>query len=90
MAQHQLFSVVTDVAVMENDPVTCALRIVKLMPGVSVQNVLAETGFQLQLAPEIIEVDLPASEDLRLLRDELDPDRVYLKEEGGDEIHRPS
>ena len=83
-------SVVTDLAVMENDPVTCALRIVKLMPGVSVQNVLAETGFQLQLAPEIIEVDLPASEDLRLLRDELDPDRVYLKEEGGDEIHRPS
>src|SRR5438093_432087 len=44
-------SVVTDLAVMENDPVTCALRIVKLMPGVSVQNVLAETGFQLQLAP---------------------------------------
>src|SRR5437879_8194006 len=82
-------SVVTDLAVMENDPVTCALRIVKLMPGVSVQNVLAETGFQLQLAPEIMEVDLPASEDLRLLRDELDPDRVCLKEEGGGEMHRP-
>ena len=66
---------------MENDPITCALRIVKVMPGVTTDDVLAETGFRPQLAPGVTEVDPPAPEDLRVLRDELDPARVYLKEE---------
>lgn len=76
-------SVVTDLAVMENDPVTCALRIVKVMPGVTIDEVRAETGFRPEVAPHVTEVDPPTQEDLRLLRDELDPGRVYLKEEAG-------
>jgi len=73
-------TVVTDLAVMENDPVTCALRIVKLMPGVTVDAVLAETGFRPGMAPHVGEVVPPSVEDLRVLRDEVDPARVYLKD----------
>lgn len=72
-------TVVTDLAVMENDPVTCALRIVKLMPDVRVEAVQAETGFRPVPAPDAREVAPPSAEDLRVLRDELDPHRVYLK-----------
>src|SRR3990172_5509984 len=39
-------TVVTDLAVLENDPQTCALRIAALMPGVTVEEVLAATGFR--------------------------------------------
>ncbi len=74
-------TVVTDLAVMENDPVTCVLRIAKLMPGITIDAVRAETGFQPGAAPDVHEVAAPAAEELRVLRDEVDPARLYLKEE---------
>lgn len=75
-------TVVTDLAVLENDPATCALRIAQLMPGITVDAVRAETGFSLDAVPGVREVAPPAEEDLRVLREDLDPDRAYLKEEG--------
>jgi len=74
-------TVVTDLAVLENDPQTCALRITGLMPGVTVEEVLAETGFRPEAAPQVRTVAPPVPEHLRLLREELDPERVYLKSE---------
>jgi glutaconate CoA-transferase, subunit B len=74
-------TVVTDLAVLENDPVTCALRIAQLMPGITVEAVRAETGFTVDAVPGLGEVAPPAAEDLRLLREDLDPARLYLKEE---------
>ncbi len=74
-------TVITDLAVLENDPATCALRIVKLMPGITVEAVRAETGFRPDAAPDAGAVTPPASAELHVLRDEVDPARVYLKEE---------
>lgn len=74
-------TVVTDRAVLDNDPVSCALRIVKLMPGMTVDAVRAETGFRPEVAPEVQEVASPPAEVLRVLREEVDPARVYLREE---------
>ncbi len=74
-------TVVTDLAVLENDPVVCALRIAKLMPAISAEAVRAETGFPLDAAADVREVAPPAGEHLRLLREDLDPARRYLKEE---------
>ncbi len=74
-------TVVTDLAVMENDPETCALRVVRLMPGIAVDDVLAETGFRPEVVPDVREVPPPGPETLRVLRDEVDPARVYLKAE---------
>lgn len=74
-------TVVTDLAVMENNPHTCALQIVGLMPGITADQVRAETGFSPEIAPDLRQLAPPAPEDLRVLRQELDPDRVYLKAE---------
>lgn len=74
-------TVVTDLAVMENDPATCALRITQLMPGITIDAVRAETGFRPDVAPAVREVATPTEEHLRVLRDEVDPARVYLKAE---------
>jgi glutaconate CoA-transferase subunit B len=74
-------TVVTDLAVMENDPATCALRVAKVMPGITADAVMAETGFHLDGAADAQEVAPPTQEDLRVLRQEVDPAGVYLKAE---------
>jgi len=74
-------TVVTDLAVMENDPQTCALRIVRLMPEISVDHVRAETGFRPETAPDLGVVPSPDADVLRTLRHDVDPERVYLKSE---------
>lgn len=73
-------TVVTDLAVLETDPETCALRLAMLMPGVEVDDVRAETGFALDARPDLRVVAPAGADVLRVLRDEIDPGRVYLKE----------
>jgi len=71
-------TVVTDLAVMAVDPATGKLRVVKLMPGVTFEQVQENTGFPLTkvASPEV--VNLPTNEDLRILHEEVDPEREYL------------
>lgn len=73
--------VVTDLAVLENDPDTCVLRITRLMPGVSEDQVQGETGFALTVAPHVRPVDPPGAKELRVLREEMDPGRVFLRDD---------
>lgn len=49
------------------------MRLVSLHPGVSVERVRRKTGFDLEVAPELAETRPPEPEDLRLLREEIDP-----------------
>ena len=58
------------------------MRIDKLMPGVSVEQVRETTAFEPLLASNIVTIPEPTEEELRLLRDEVDPEREYL---GGEE-----
>ncbi len=71
--------VFTDLAVLGIDKSDGRLRVEKLMPGVSLEQVQESTGFELSSAPEVIGVDPPTPEDLRLLREEVDPNGVYLR-----------
>ena len=49
------------------------MRLVSLHPGVSVERVRRKTGFALEIAPGLSETAPPQPEDLRLLREEIDP-----------------
>ena len=55
------------------------LRVDKLMPGVSLDQVRENTIFEPLVAPEVVTVNPPTDEELRVLRDQVDPDGVYLK-----------
>ncbi|MBI3974834.1 MAG: glutaconate CoA-transferase [Armatimonadetes bacterium] len=81
-------TVVTDLAILENDPATSALRVTGLMPQVTVEEVLAQTGFRPEVAAEIQVVAPPRTDDLRQLREELDPEGVYLKAEDAVAVRR--
>jgi len=72
--------VITDLGVMEADDSTGRLRLTGLMPGATVDDVLANTGFRPEIAEELFEVAPPADADLALLRSELDPEARYFPE----------
>jgi glutaconate CoA-transferase subunit B len=46
------------------------------------EDVLANTGFHLQVPDIIPATDMPSAEELRLLREEIDPKSVYLGSAG--------
>ena len=71
--------VITDLTVMQTNPKTGQLRITKLMPGASVDTVMAETGFEPETADQVDTVEIPSDEELRVLREEVDPYGHYIK-----------
>jgi glutaconate CoA-transferase subunit B len=54
------------------------MRIFALNPGVTVEDVIANTGFELIIPSKIRDTDPPTREELRILRDEVDPYRIIL------------
>jgi glutaconate CoA-transferase subunit B len=70
--------IITDKCVIGFDPESHAASLVSLHPGVSLEDVLANTGFHLNVPEDIPATSLPAQEELRLLREEIDPKSVYL------------
>ena len=71
-------AVVTDLGILEPDE-NGELTLTALHPGVEVDQVRANTGWDLKAAAELKRTELPAQEELRILREELDPERIYLK-----------
>jgi glutaconate CoA-transferase subunit B len=54
------------------------MKLLSLNPGVEVEQVIENTGFELILSDEIGRNEPPTVEELRLLRDEVDPNRLYI------------
>ena len=70
---------VTDKGVLEADPDTGELVLAALYPGVQADEVRAGVGWQLRSRPSLGSVEPPTPAELQLLRDVLDPHRLYLK-----------
>ena len=71
--------VITDKGVFERDAATGELVLTALYPGVSVEDVRAGVGWELRRKSTLDCVEPPSPTDLRLLREVLDPKRLYLK-----------
>ena len=72
------YRVVTTLAVMGYHPESKRMMLLATQPGVTIEQVLENTGFELLLADEIESSPAPTDEDLRLLRDEVDKDKYYI------------
>lgn len=72
------YRVVTNLAVLGFHPESKRMMLLATQPGVSVEEVVAETGFELLLAETIEENPPPTPEELRILREEVDKDRFYI------------
>jgi glutaconate CoA-transferase subunit B len=49
------------------------MRLITYHPGVKIERIRAKTGFDLEIAPEVEQTPPPTSDELRLLRGEIDP-----------------
>jgi acyl CoA:acetate/3-ketoacid CoA transferase beta subunit len=70
---------ITDMAVLGFDAKTHAMSLLSLHPGIRLEDLVENTGFPLQIPNEIPTTPLPSAEELRLLREEIDPKGMHLK-----------
>ena len=70
-------AVVTDLGILEPDQ-DGELVLTALHPGKTVEQVKQNTGWDLKVASKLSVTEDPTDEELRILRNELDPDRIYL------------
>jgi acyl CoA:acetate/3-ketoacid CoA transferase beta subunit len=71
--------VITDMAVLGFDNPTRTASLISMHPGVTIDHLLANTGFPLEVPNPIPITPGPSKEELRLLREDIDPGRVYLR-----------
>ncbi|MGH7614812.1 MAG: CoA-transferase subunit beta [Gemmatimonadales bacterium] len=71
--------VITDKAVLEVDPKKGELVLAALYPGVRPEAVRAGVGWELRTRTTLLELPPPTARELQLLREVLDPRKLYLK-----------
>lgn len=71
---HEIRRVVTNLAVLDFKTADHSMRLASVHPGASVDEVIAATGFELDIATSVPETRLPSDEELEILRTVLDPD----------------
>lgn len=71
--------VVTDRALFDFDPVTKEMRLVSLHPGENLDDVLSRMSFRPKIDGEVPVTTPPTAEELRGIRDVIDPERILLR-----------
>ena len=77
---HDLRRIITNLAVFGVHPDRGRLCLLSVHPGVTVQEVQAATGFPLDSDDPVPETHLPTDEELRLIREVIDPRNLRDKE----------
>ncbi len=70
---------ITDMCLCHFDQDTGEMTLTHLHPGVELPEVQDQIGWELRAAPDLGQTKAPTAEELRLLREELDPQGVYRK-----------
>jgi glutaconate CoA-transferase subunit B len=69
--------VITDLALFGFDPATGEMEITSLHPGVELGQVEAAIAWPVKAHPGLAYTDPPSSEELRIIRQDLDPEGLY-------------
>jgi glutaconate CoA-transferase subunit B len=72
------YRVITQLGVMGFDAESKRMTLVSTHPGVSVKDVMDNTGFKLVVPEHVPVTGEPNGEELRLLREELDPNKIVI------------
>jgi glutaconate CoA-transferase subunit B len=72
------YRVVTSKALFGFDDETRKLKLLQVMPGSTLEEVLEHMQFRPLIAADLSEAAAPTEAELRLLREEIDPDRVVI------------
>lgn len=72
------YRVITSMGVFDFDAATRRMRLIGTAPGVSVKDVQDNVQFDLLVAEKVLEAEPPREAELKMLREEIDPDRVVI------------
>lgn len=70
--------IITNMAVMDFEPTSKRMRVISINPGYAFKDVQDNCGFELLKAPDVKETPPPTAEELRILREDVDPYRVII------------
>jgi acyl CoA:acetate/3-ketoacid CoA transferase beta subunit len=73
---HEIRRVVSSLGVFDFDTPEHRMRIASVHPGVAIEDVVSNTGFELVVPVDVPETRTPTDEELRLLREVIDPEGV--------------
>jgi glutaconate CoA-transferase subunit B len=71
--------------VMDFEPTTKRMRLVSTHHGITVKQVQEKTGFELLISSKVPETEAPTEEQVRLLREKVDPRAMRKLEFRGSE-----
>lgn len=80
---HRIRRVVSNLATFDFETPEHTMRLRSVHPGVTVDEVVAATGFELDLPDRVPETRAPTAEELLLIRDVLDPHDLRSEEVAG-------
>jgi acyl CoA:acetate/3-ketoacid CoA transferase beta subunit len=69
--------VITDKAIFDFEPESKRMRLVSIHPGITLEDVLANMNFQPIVPDDLPATELPTPEQIRLIREEIDPTGMY-------------
>jgi glutaconate CoA-transferase subunit B len=72
------YKVISTLALMGYDPASKRMRVESLHPGVSKEDVIANTGFEMLFANSILTTEEPTDDELKILREEIDPQGLII------------
>jgi acyl CoA:acetate/3-ketoacid CoA transferase beta subunit len=73
-ANHEIRRVVSNLGVFDFDNTERRMEVQSLHPGVTLEDVIEATGFELRIPDEVSETRMPTEAELRLIREVIDPD----------------
>ncbi|ADW18060.1 Glutaconate CoA-transferase [Desulfobulbus propionicus DSM 2032] len=73
------YRVITTKGIFDFDEATKRMRILQTFPGETVQSIQDNTGFELLVAPNVSEFAPPTVEEVRLIREVVDPQGAFVK-----------
>ena len=72
-------AVITTMGVLRFDERTKEMYLESYHPGLSLDQVKQNTGWNLRVSPSVKETEPPTAEEVRILREDLDPQGIFLK-----------
>ncbi len=75
------YKVITNLAVLGYDPESKWMRVESVHPGVTLDEVKSNTGFQLLVKDPLETTEAPTEQELRTLREEVDPLKLVIGRE---------
>ena len=76
------YKVISTLALMGYDQASKRMQVESLHPGVTKEDVIANTGFEMRFADQVFITQEPTDQELKILREEIDPERIIIGKHG--------